>query len=161
MINLRTKYLIKNIKNKKLVHKFDISEYIKKTYLDGKIKKLVTKAAIKAEKGKVMRPQHLIYFPGKSNFEDDVVQNYLMFQPVQEYFKKIDNSKCISAQNSKVVSHESIKPHTICNDSSSPALNYISAKIRIKFDGSYLKQDKLTYTHKTVVNIHIVYEVHL
>ena len=75
MINLRTKYLIKNIKNKKLVHKFDISECIKKTYLDGKIKKLATKAAIKAEQDKVMRPQHLIYFPGKSHFEDDVIQN--------------------------------------------------------------------------------------
>ena len=97
MINLRTKYLIKNIKNKKLVHRFDISEYIKKTYLDGRIKKLATKAAIKAEQDKVMRLQHLIYFHGKSHFGDDVIQNYLMFQPVQESFKKIDNSKCISA----------------------------------------------------------------
>ena len=29
------------------------------------------------------------YFIGKSHFEEDVVQNYLVFQPVERYFKKI------------------------------------------------------------------------
>ena len=38
------------------------------------------------------------------------------------------------------------------------ASKVFSAKIRVKFDGSFLKQDKLTFTHKTVVNIYIVYE---
>ena len=28
-----------------------------------------------------------IYFRGKSHFEEDGMQNYLVFQPVQKYFK--------------------------------------------------------------------------
>ena len=40
-------------------------------------------------------------------------------------------------------------------------LNYINIKTRVKFDGSYLKRDKVTFTHKQVLNIYIVYEVNL
>ena len=32
-------------------------------------------------------------------------------------------------------------------------------KKRVKFTGSCLKQDKITYTHKKVVNVYIVYEL--
>ena len=38
IINLRMKYLIKRQKIKKLVNESDISEFIKSTNLDGKIK---------------------------------------------------------------------------------------------------------------------------
>ena len=34
-----------------------------------------------------------------------------------------------------------------------------NAKILIEFDGNCLKQEKLTFTHKEVVNIYIVYEI--
>ena len=30
-----------------------------------------------------------IYFRGKSHFEEDGTQNYLVFQPIQRYFKRI------------------------------------------------------------------------
>ena len=30
-----------------------------------------------------------IYFRGKSHFEDDVIQNYLVFQTVSRYFKTV------------------------------------------------------------------------
>ena len=40
-----------------------------------------------------------------------------------------------------------------------PSLDYLGAKIRVKFDGSCLRQDKLTYTHGKIVNIYIVYEI--
>ena len=33
--------------------------------------------------------------------------------------------------------------------------------MRIKLDESCLKQDKLTFTHKQMVNIYIVYEINL
>ena len=40
------------------------------------------------------------------------------------------------------------------------SINYVGNKIRVKFNGSCLKQsNKLTYTHKTIVNIQIVYEL--
>ena len=30
-----------------------------------------------------------IYFRGKNNFEEDGTQNYLVFQPIQRYFKMV------------------------------------------------------------------------
>ena len=40
-----------------------------------------------------------------------------------------------------------------------PALSYVGNKTRVKFYGSCLKQDKITFTHGTIVNIFIVYEI--
>ena len=37
-----------------------------------------------------------IYFIGKSHFEEDGVQNYLVLQPVMRYFKIITNTKYVS-----------------------------------------------------------------
>ena len=36
-----------------------------------------------------------IYFIGKSHFEEDSVQNYLVLQPVIRYFKIITNTKYV------------------------------------------------------------------
>ena len=33
----------------------------------------------------------LSYFRGKSHFEENGTQNYLVFQPIQKYFKRIVN----------------------------------------------------------------------
>ena len=35
------------------------------------------------------------YFGGKSHFEEDVTQNYLVFQPINRYFKVLTNTKYI------------------------------------------------------------------
>ena len=35
----------------------------------------------------------------------------------------------------------------------------MGTKIRVKFSGSCLKQDKITYTHGKIVNIYTVYEI--
>ena len=35
----------------------------------------------------------------------------------------------------------------------------MGTKIRVRFSGSLLKQDKITYTHGKIVNIYIVYEI--
>ena len=40
-----------------------------------------------------------------------------------------------------------------------PSLDYLGAKMRVKFSGRCLKQDKATYNHGTIVNIYIVYEI--
>ena len=50
------------------------------------------------------------YFRGKSHFEEDGTQNYLVFQPINRYFKVIDNTKNISSWKSKGSSDETIKP---------------------------------------------------
>ena len=99
------------------------------------------------------------YFIGKSHFEEDGTQNYLVFQPMYRYFKMITNTDYISSWKSKGLSAESIKPPTTSDNSLNPALNYYGTKIRVKFTGSCLKQSKISYTHGKVVNIYIVYEL--
>ena len=48
-------------------------------------------------------------------------------------------------------------PPAASNNSLFLALNYIKTKLRVEFGGSYLKQDKVTFAHKQVVNVYIVY----
>ena len=60
---------------------------------------------------------------------------------------------------SKGLFHESIKPNSVSsNIINTVLLSYLDTKMRVKFNGNYLKQDKITYTHGKVVNIYIVYE---
>ena len=74
------------------------------------------------------------------------------------YFKT-DSSYHISSWISKGLSNESIKPPSAPNNFLTPSLNYLGTKLRVKFSGSCLKQDKVTYTHGKIVNIYIVYEI--
>ena len=94
---------------------------------------------------------------GKRDFEEDGTQNYLVFQPLNKYFTLITNPLSFLPWQSKRLSTENIDPPTT---SLSPSINYVDNKVRVKFNGSCLKQsNKLTYTHGKVVNIYIVYEL--
>ena len=75
------------------------------------------------------------YFSGKGHIKDEVTQNYLDF-------KEVANSDGNSGWKSKVLFDESIKPSATSNNVIAPSLNYISNKLRVKLDGSYLKQEK-------------------
>ena len=74
-------------------------------------------------------------------------------------YLKIGNSDYVLSWKSKGLSTESITPSSAPNNFLSPSLNYLDSKIRLRFSGSCLKQDKITYTHGKIVNIHIVYEI--
>ena len=65
----------------------------------------------------------------------------------------------ISSWKSDGLSTESNKPPTTSDNSLAPALSYYGTKTRAKFTGSCLKQDKVKFNHKKVVNIYIVYEL--
>ena len=80
------------------------------------------------------------YFIGKSHFEEDGTQNYLVFQGMYRYFKMITNTDYISSWKSEGLSVESIKPPTTSDNSLTPALNYYGTKLKVKFTGSCLKQ---------------------
>ena len=83
----------------------------------------------------------LSYFIGKSHFEEDGAQNYLVFQSINKYFKVITaNNDYVSSWKSERLSAESIKPPTTSDNSLTPILNYYSTKARVKFTGSCLKQ---------------------
>ena len=78
------------------------------------------------------------YFIGKSHFEEDGTQNYLVFQPMYRYFTMITNNDYISLWKSKGLFAENIKPPTTSDNSLTPALSYYDTKIRVKCTGSYL-----------------------
>ena len=77
-----------------------------------------------------------------------------------KFLKRIKpNDSHIMLWKSKGLSDESIKTPTTTNNVLSPLLNYYGNKIRVKLNGSRLKQDKVTFAHRTVVNTYIVYEL--
>ena len=90
---------------------------------------------------------------------EDVAQAYLIFQSVYRYFKTVTNTNYISWWKSKGLFAESIKTTATSDNSLNPELSYYDYNIRVKFTGSFLKQAKITYTHKKVVNVYIVYEL--
>ena len=101
----------------------------------------------------------MIYFIGKSHFEEEGAQNYLVFQPIKRYFKILANTY-ISSWQSKGLSDGNIKPYATSDNSLSPLIDHYGAKVRLKFNGSCLKQsNKLTYSCGSWVNIYIVYEL--
>ena len=57
------------------------------------------------------------YFIGKSHFEEDGTQNYLVFQPVYRHFKTVANTNYISSWKSKGLSDGSFKPPTTSDNS--------------------------------------------
>ena len=78
---------------------------------------------------------------------------------MNKYFKKIGSTESISSWKSKGLSNEVIKPPPTSNNSLAPELSYFINKIKVKFNGSCLKQDKITYTYGRIVNIYIVYKL--
>ena len=84
------------------------------------------------------------YFIGKSHFEEDGTQNYLVFQPLNKYFKVIANTDYVSSWKFKGKSAESIKTPTTSDNSLTPVLSYYCTKIRVKFTGSCLKEPKIS-----------------
>ena len=97
-------------------------------------------------------------FIGKSHFEEDGTQDYLVFQPMYRYFKIIagvGNGSYIYYWQSKGLSDERLNSITASNYSVTPKLSYCDTKIRVEFFGSCLKQDKVTFNRGKVVNIYI------
>ena len=97
------------------------------------------------------------YFRGKSHFEEDGTQNYLVFQLIYRYFRRIigvGNGNYIYFWKSIGLSDERFNSNKI-----TPELHYYGTEIRVEFNESCLKQDKITYNHGKIVNIYTVYEI--
>ena len=56
---------------------------------------------------------------------------------------------------------KSIKPPSMSTNSFNPEINCLDNAKILQFVGSSLKQDKVTFNHKGVVNIYIVYDINL
>ena len=100
------------------------------------------------------------YFIVKDHFEEDCVQDYLVFQPIHRYFTIISNTKYISSWKSKGLSDETITPYATSDISLTTLTDYYGSKKRVKFNEGCLKQpNKLTYDYGYKVNVYIVYEL--
>ena len=79
-----------------------------------------------------------------------------------KYFKRVSDvgtGSYIHFWKSKGLSDENVAAPTTSDYSLNPQLSYIYAKISVEFKGSYLKEDKITYTHGKIINIYIVGEI--
>ena len=143
-----------------------LANLVAKTNFDNTVLSLKNKIAVNKTKSesidnelKKLKTLDLSYFIGQSHFEEDDTQNYLVFQPLNKYFKLIANTDYVSSWKSKWLSVEGIKPPSTSDNSLTPGVSYYGTKTRVKFTGSCLKQPKISYTHGKVVNIYIVYEL--
>ena len=84
------------------------------------------------------------YFRGKNYFEEYSTQNYLVFQPMYRYFKRIDY---IPSWKSKGLSDKNIAAPSTANNFLNPSLEYLGTKPRVRFSGSCLKQNAITYNN--------------
>ena len=135
---------------------------ILKRALSGKVTKNKTKYLLVENELKKLEKFNAAYFRGKSHFEEDGTQNYLVFQPMYRYFKRIAgvcSGNYIYFWKSKGLFDERLDSITASNYKITPELSFYGTKTRVEFNGSCLKQDKVTYNHKKIVNIYIVYEI--
>ena len=75
---------------------------------------------------------------------------------MNRYFKRIaglGSGNYIYFWKSKGLSDERLNSNTPSNYSITPELSFYVTKTREEFNGSCLKQDKVTYNHGTIVNI--------
>ena len=122
---------------------------ITKTDFNAKLSSLNRKIVSKKKKPLVIENElkklqtfDSIYFRGKS-----------YFNTISAYDSNILLWK------SKGLSNESIKPPTTSNKFLNPSLHYVGNKIRVKFNGDCLTQEKITFNHGKITNIYIVYEI--
>ena len=75
---------------------------------------------------------------------------------MNNFFKKIGNTERVSEWKSKGLSDEVIKPS---DNTLAPTVKYTGKRMYVKFNGSCLTQDKITFNHIKIVNIYIVYHL--
>ena len=73
--------------------------------------------------------------------------------------KKIGNTEHSSAWKFKEMPDGSITYPATSGNSFAPSGIYIGVRLRVKYDSQCLKQDKVTFTHRKVMNIYTFYEI--
>ena len=119
--------------------------YAKLSSLNRKITSNKIKHLLVENQLKNLETFYSIYFRGKSHFEEDGTQNYLVLQQIQRYFKRIDgvgNGTYVYYWKSKRLSDEKINSIKTSEYGLTLYLDYYNTnKIRLKFNGGCLKQD--------------------
>ena len=113
--DLISSHFAERLAQAKLVTKTGFDDKLKN--LNKKINSNKTKHVLVENELKKIETFDSIYFRGKSHFEDDGTQNYLVFQTTYRYFKRVSNTNDhILSWKSKGLSDESIKPPSTTNN---------------------------------------------
>ena len=121
----------------------NLNQKIKTLATKEEIKTLATKAELKAEQDKIVKLQtyDLSIFIGLSYFNNDGAQLYLIFQPIYKTVTTFSGlTYPISEWASKGLSNEKFTLPYTANKSLSPKLIWNKSRIRLKFEGTCLKQ---------------------
>ena len=144
-----------------LITKIDFDT--KLSSLNRKITSNKTKHLLIENELKKLKTFDSIYFRGKSHFEEEGTQNYLVFQSLQRYFKRTvgaGSGNHIYYWKSKGLSDERINSIKTSDYGITPYLSYYDTnKIKVKFDGRCLKQDPGSPFHGGILNVYIVYKI--
>ena len=147
-------------------------DLVEKIYFDAELKKIDDKTStnsskVLAYKHKLKQREDIIhglerdasYFRGKDYLEE----NYLIFESDYNYFKRVVDSSNITYAHywqSKGLSNEKINAaNTNTNNDLAPIVKFNGSQMYLEFKGAILKQNKVTYSHGSVVNIYIVYKL--
>ena len=84
-------------------------------------------------------------FYRESHFEEDVTQNYLVFQPMDNYFKRISNTDYVLEQESKGLSDESIESPSAPKNLLDPSLDYYGSNIKSRIQWKLFKTRQKKY----------------
>ena len=77
------------------------------------------------------------------------MQNYLVYQPIYRYFKRVTgvgSGNYVNFWKSNGLSDENITPPATTDYSFTPKFSYLHTKMRVEFNGSCLKKDKIMYS---------------
>ena len=141
-----------------LVAKADFDTNLKS--LNKKINSNKTKYLLVETELRKLQNFYMSYFRDKNYFGNDS-KNHLVFEGLLQYINLDDNAtpyNVIFSWKSKGVSNEIIKAPKSNNNIVSPIVD-IATKENVKFNGSCLIENKITYTPQTIVNIYIFNEI--
>ena len=155
---------VSDIEKKNTDHITTTANLVKKTDFDNKLsslnRKIVSDKAkdlVIENKLKKLKAFDSNYYNGKNYFDEDGIQNYLVFQSILKYFTL--NSSWRTKLESKGLSNESLEGVSTSSNISTLSVNYYREKARLKCTGSVLQQKIVTYSHRNVVSLYAVYEI--
>ena len=154
-------FLIYSVNYKSIKIKLDLSNYATKTDLKN-LNADTSTFALKANLADLKtrfdgidanKINDIDALQGKNLVED----SYLFLEPEHRYFELSGiHMNDALFWRSTVLSDEKIKP---TKDSYSPKLSFKGEKISLNFNSSILVQEKISYTHGSIVNIYVVYSL--
>ena len=135
----------------------DVSNLVKKTNYNTKISEIKKKVSHHDHDNKYITISEFNKLTTE-NFKSRLAQANLVTKT--DFNAKLINcntgTESISECKSKGSSDEVIEPS---DNTLAPTVKYTGKRMYVKFNRSFLKQDKITFNHGKIVNIYIVYDL--